>query len=104
MRKRSPANSAASSPPVPARTSGMAEAFSSLSLGARSSATSRSRPGSRSFSAASSSRALQRLPGVHHRLQLGVLLRQLDDLGAVGGRAHPRLHLAEAVENLFEAG
>ena len=57
MRNRSPANRAASSPPVPARTSRMAEAFSSRSLGASSRATSRSRAGRRASSAASSSRA-----------------------------------------------
>jgi hypothetical protein len=33
-----------------------------------------------------------------------VLLGQAHDLGAVGGRAHARLDLAEAVENLVESG
>jgi hypothetical protein len=33
-----------------------------------------------------------------------VLLRQLDDLATVAGGAHARLHLAEAIQDLFEAG
>ena len=46
----------------------------------------------------------RRSDGLGHRLQLGVLLAQAHDLGAVGGRAHPRLHLVEAVEHLVEPG
>ena len=63
MRNRSPANSAASSPPVPARTSRMAEAFSSASRGASSRATSRSRSGSLASRAAMSSRAISARSG-----------------------------------------
>ena len=46
----------------------------------------------------------QALHGVGDRLDLGVLLGQAHDLGPVGGRAHARLHLVEAVQNLVEAG
>ena len=49
-------------------------------------------------------RLRQGLDRVGHRLQLGVLLGQAHDLGAVGGRAHARLHLVEAVEHLVEPG
>ena len=48
--------------------------------------------------------ALQRLDRVDHGLQLGVLLAQAHDLLSVGGRAHARLDLAEAVEHLIEPG
>ena len=37
-------------------------------------------------------------------LQLGVLLAEPHDLRPVAGGLHPRLHLAEAVENLVETG
>ena len=46
----------------------------------------------------------QALDGLGDGAQLGVLLGELDDLGPVGGRAHARLHFAETVENLVEAG
>ncbi len=107
MRNRSPANRAASSPPVPARTSRMAEAFSSLSLRrqqqghARAPAPAgsrparpvrrgpgrpsrRRRPSAMASSSARSARALaRRLDGLGHRLQLGVFLAQPHDLRPV---------------------
>jgi hypothetical protein len=46
----------------------------------------------------------QRRDGVGDRLHLGVFLRQAHDLLTVGGRAHARLHLMEAVEHLIEPG
>ena len=33
-----------------------------------------------------------------------MLFRQADDLLTIAGRAHPRLHLVEAVEHLIEPG
>ena len=40
---------------------------------------------------------------IHQRLQLGVLLAELDDFGAVRGRAQPRFHALEAFDRLVQA-
>ena len=49
-------------------------------------------------------RPRQRHDGVGDGLHLRMLFRQTDDLLAVAGRAHARLHLVEAVEHLIEPG
>ena len=63
MRKRSPANSAASSPPVPARISRMALFSSAASFGSSSSRTSRSSSGSAPASPAAPPRRASRISG-----------------------------------------
>ena len=110
MRNRSPANSAASSPPVPARTSRMAlRSRRRRPSAASSSGSSCSSAGERGSSAASSSRGhgrhllagsrigqqraevgalglglAQVVDGGHHRVELGELLGELDERRLAG--------------------
>jgi hypothetical protein len=64
MRNRSPANKAASSPPVPARISSIAARSSAASRGSSFSARARSASGNAACSSAASSSAIWRMSGL----------------------------------------
>ncbi len=117
MRKRSPANSAASSPPVPARTSRMALLSSAASFGSnctlsccsRCSIFASSAPNSSSASAAMSfsedgssisccksscsrMRRAERVDGRHDRIELGELARQAHKALLIAAGGERALH------------
>jgi hypothetical protein len=120
MRNRSPANSADSSPPVPARISSKTLRSSLGSLGSSSFCSSISSSGRRALAAAISSSAKSRISGsAHrlgfgqivlgltegveldgHRLDLGAFARQLAELLHIVGRIGCRQHAVDFIETI----